>query len=99
MRIFLKKTKINKSNELKITGSKSETNRVLLLQAIYSGIKIKNLSNSEDSKLMRRALLSKSSTIDIHHAGTAMRFLTAYYSIKKGQKTLLSGSKRMHERH
>ena len=98
MRIFLKKTKINKSNELKITGSKSETNRVLLLQAIYSGIKIKNLSNSEDSKLMRRALLSESSTIDIHHAGTAMRFLTAYFSIKKGQKTLLSGSKRMHER-
>ena len=98
MRIFLKKTKINKSNELKITGSKSETNRVLLLQAIYSGIKIKNLSNSADSKLMRRALLSESSTIDIHHAGTAMRFLTAYFSIKKGQKTLLSGSKRMHER-
>ena len=98
MRIFLKKTKINKSNELKISGSKSETNRVLLLQAIYKGIKIKNLSNSDDSKLMRRALLSKSSTIDIHHAGTAMRFLTAYFSIKKGQKTLLSGSKRMHER-
>ena len=98
MRIFLKKTKINKSNELKITGSKSETNRVLLLQAIYNGIKINNLSNSEDSNLMRRALLSESSTIDIHHAGTAMRFLTAYFSIKKGQKTLLSGSKRMHER-
>ena len=41
--------------KLIITGSKSETNRLLLLQAFISGFKIKNKSNSEDSKLMSAA--------------------------------------------
>tara|TARA_A100001011_G_scaffold400885_1_gene520619 strand:- start:14836 stop:16059 length:1224 start_codon:yes stop_codon:yes gene_type:complete len=84
--------------KLNITGSKSETNRLLLLQAFISGFKIKNKSNSEDSKTMSAALLSKDKIIDVNHAGTAMRFLTAYFSQIDGREVLLTGSKRMQER-
>jgi len=98
VQIFLKKSKINAFSVLKITGSKSESNRVLLLQALYSGLKINNLSNSDDSQLMQKAIASQSSVVDIHHAGTAMRFLTAYFATRVGKTTTLTGSKRMQER-
>ena len=98
MQFFLKKSKINAFSALKITGSKSESNRVLLLQALYSGLKINNLSNSDDSKLMQKAIASQSTVVDIHHAGTAMRFLTAYFATRVGKTTTLTGSKRMQER-
>ncbi len=86
------------NNKLQITGSKSETNRLLLLQALYPNISIENISNSDDSTLMQKALKSDDVTVDIHHAGTAMRFLTAYFSVKEGRETILTGSKRMKER-
>jgi len=73
-------------------------NRLLLLQALFKGLAIENLSNSDDGMLMQKALQSDSETIDIHHAGTAMRFLTAYFAIQNGRKTLLTGSARMQER-
>lgn len=98
MQIQLKKSKINSFSELKITGSKSESNRVLLLQALFEGLEIKNISNSDDSQLMQKALKSNSSVVDIHHAGTAMRFLTAYYATRLGKTTTLTGSSRMQER-
>ena len=84
--------------KLNITGSKSETNRLLLLQAFIPGFKIKNKSNSEDSKLMSTALRSKAEIINVNHAGTAMRFLTAYFSQIDGREVLITGSKRMQER-
>ena len=98
MQLFINKSKINVSSSLKITGSKSESNRILMLQALFKGLTIKNLSNSDDSTLMREAIWSKSDEIDIHHAGTAMRFLTAFFATKTGRKTTLTGSKRMQER-
>ena len=98
MQIQLKKSKINSFSELKITGSKSESNRVLLLQALFEGLEIKNISNSDDSQLMQKALKSNSSVVDVHHAGTAMRFLTAYYATRLGKTTTLTGSSRMQER-
>ena len=76
----------NISGEINVSGSKSESNRLLLLQALYPNIEISNVSNSDDSKLMQKALSSDSSIVDIHHAGTAMRFLTAYFSLKKKGK-------------
>ena len=91
-------TRTHLSGDIKITGSKSETNRLLLLQALFKGLAIENLSNSDDGTLMQKALVSSSETIDIHHAGTAMRFLTAYFAIQEGRKTILTGSKRMQER-
>ena len=96
--MILKKSKIKAFSRLQITGSKSESNRVLLLQALYNGLTIQNLSNSDDSKLMKNALSSKATKIDIHHAGTAMRFLTAYFAVNMGKTTILTGSERMQQR-
>ncbi len=90
--------------QLSITGSKSETNRLLLLQALYPNLVLENTSNSDDSKVMLKALAIThhpspiTQTIDIHHAGTAMRFLTAYFAIQEGKEIILTGSSRMKER-
>jgi len=98
MNLQLHKSTISSNNKTAITGSKSESNRLLLLQALYPSIDIKNLSNSDDSQLMQKALKSSDRIIDIHHAGTAMRFLTAFYSTQKNREVELTGSKRMKER-
>ncbi len=99
MTIHLQHSEISSNNALiNITGSKSESNRLLLLQALYPEISIENLSNSDDSVLMQNALASDALEIDIHHAGTAMRFLTAYFAIQKQKETILTGSSRMKER-
>ena len=86
------------NGELTITGSKSESNRLLVLQALYPQIEIQNLSNSDDSQVTQKGLKSKSNIIDIHHAGTAMRFLTAYFAIQPHREIVLTGSERMQER-
>ena len=83
---------------IKITGSKSESNRLLLLNALYPGITIKNLSNSDDAAVMQKGILVKEGRVDIHHAGTAMRFLTAYFASQEGANVTLTGSQRMQER-
>ncbi|SFI79775.1 3-phosphoshikimate 1-carboxyvinyltransferase [Olleya namhaensis] len=98
MNLHLNKSTIHKASTIQITGSKSESNRLLLLQALYPEIKITNVSNSDDSVLMSKALASRDNIIDIHHAGTAMRFLTAYFSTQDGRDIELTGSKRMKER-
>ncbi|MAB47414.1 MAG: 3-phosphoshikimate 1-carboxyvinyltransferase [Flavobacteriaceae bacterium] len=95
---ILKSLIANRQSSITITGSKSESNRLLLLQALYPNISIENLSNSDDSVLMQKALSSEDEVIDIHHAGTAMRFLTAYFSIQEGRQITLTGSTRMKER-
>ena len=95
---LLKSSGINQQSSVRITGSKSESNRLLLLQALYPEISIDNLSNSDDSVLMQRALSSQDEIIDIHHAGTAMRFLTAFFAIQEGREVILTGSSRMKER-
>ena len=86
------------NGELTITGSKSESNRLLVLQALHPQIEIQNLSNSDDSQVTQKGLKSKSNIIDIHHAGTAMRFLTAYFAIQPHREIVLTGSKRMQKR-
>lgn len=87
------------NNQLAITGSKSESNRLLLLSQLFENVlTLENVSNSEDSQLMQKALANKTDLVDIHHAGTAMRFLTAYFSIQDGRKITLTGSERMKQR-
>ena len=87
-----------------ITGSKSETNRLLLLQALYPNLTLENTSNSDDSEVMSKALQNAQPAtrnpqlIDVHHAGTAMRFLTAFFAIQEGKEVILTGSTRMKER-
>ena len=97
------KLKIQNSNkeangDLTITGSKSESNRLLIIQALYPQIEIHNLSKSDDSKVTLEGLKSKKNVIDINHAGTAMRFLTAYFAIQPHREIVLTGSNRMQER-
>ncbi len=85
-------------NEIQITGSKSESNRLLILQKLFGNIEIKNISNSQDTKLLQKALNSDEKTIDIHHAGTAMRFLTSFFAVQEGVEKILTGSERMKQR-
>ncbi|MDR6302096.1 3-phosphoshikimate 1-carboxyvinyltransferase [Mesonia maritima] len=84
--------------QIQITGSKSESNRLLILQAIYPKISLQNLSNCDDTKVLQNSLKTEEKVIDIHHAGTAMRFLTAYFAQKENSEILLTGSNRMQER-
>ena len=85
-------------NEIQITGSKSESNRLLILQKLFGNFEIKNISNSQDTKLLQKALNSDEKTIDIHHAGTAMRFLTSFFAVQEGVEKILTGSERMKQR-
>ena len=78
--------------ELMICWSKSETNRLLILQAMFPGIVLKNISRCYDSAVMATALTQRSGVIDIGHAGTAMRFLTAYFASQEGVEVVLTGS-------
>lgn len=99
MRLQLSTPKDRKLQKtIQITGSKSETNRSLLLQALFPNVRIENLSNSDDGEVMQKGLKKVSGEVDIHHAGTAMRFLTGYFASQEGKEVILTGSQRMQER-
>ncbi len=98
MNLLLASSILNQQSKIKITGSKSETNRLLLLQALFPEIQLENTSSSDDSEVMIKALRNNDTIVDIHHAGTAMRFLTAFYAIQEEKEVLLTGSSRMKER-
>ncbi|WP_188051305.1 3-phosphoshikimate 1-carboxyvinyltransferase [Flavobacterium sp. GP15] len=103
MNLLLQTIHSNLKAQIAVTGSKSETNRLLLLQALFPNITLANTSNSDDSEVMQKALnadLSSRETrdLDIHHAGTAMRFLSAYFATQEGREVVLTGSQRMTER-
>lgn len=95
---FLKKYNGTVNDAFQITGSKSESNRLLILQALYPDIEISNLSNSDDTNLMLNALNASEKEINIGHAGTTMRFLTSYFAVKPNSEIILTGSPRMQER-
>ncbi|WP_185859519.1 3-phosphoshikimate 1-carboxyvinyltransferase [Blattabacterium cuenoti] len=97
--INIYKKKNSLFGSISITGSKSVSNRLLILKAIYKDdIQIDNLSNCEDTEILKKSLNSTSNILDIHHAGTAMRFLTSYFAIQNGKEVVLTGSDRMKER-
>ncbi|MCB0381744.1 MAG: 3-phosphoshikimate 1-carboxyvinyltransferase [Psychroserpens sp.] len=98
MNIKLQKSSIAPVSSITITGSKSESNRLLLLQALFPEISIQNLSNSDDTKVMQHALQTSEDIVDVHHAGTAMRFLTAYFATQAHRDVIVTGSSRMKER-
>ena len=105
MDLHLEKAKDKRQKaKVKITGSKSETNRLLLLQALYPNLTLENTSNSDDSEVMLKALQNSqlptpnSQLVDVHHAGTAMRFLTSFFAIQEGKEVVITGSSRMKER-
>ena len=88
----------NIKEEITISGSKSESNRLLILQKLFPEISIENLSDSDDSVHMQHALSSDIELVDIGHAGTAMRFLTSYFAVNESRETVLTGSERMQNR-
>ena len=98
MKMRLEKSTLKDNETIEISGSKSISNRLLILSALFENLIIENLSNSQDTQLLQKALESDSDVIDIHHAGTAMRFLTSYLSIQDGKTTILTGSDRMKQR-
>ena len=86
------------TEEITISGSKSESNRLLILQKLFPEISIENLSDSDDSVHLQQALSTKETLIDIGHAGTAMRFLVGYFASKENSEVVLTGSERMQNR-
>ena len=88
----------NLQGNINISGSKSESNRLLTLRAYTSFFNINNLSDSDDTNTMISSLKSDDKEINIGHAGTAMRFLTSYYSSILNSSKILTGSTRMKER-
>ena len=88
----------NLHGNINISGSKSESNRLLTLRAYASFFNINNLSDSDDTKTMIYSLKSDKEEINIGHAGTAMRFLASYYSSILNSSKILTGSSRMKER-
>ena len=84
---------------IKLPASKSISNRVLVIYAL-SGSKIlpDNLSDCDDTEVIMAALQHNPYEIDIKAAGTAMRFMTAFLSVKDGEEHVLTGTERMKHR-
>ena len=84
---------------IKLPASKSISNRVLVIYAL-SGSKIlpDNLSDCDDTEVIMAALQHNPYEIDIKAAGTAMRFMTAFLSVKDGEEHVLTGTERMRHR-
>ena len=85
--------------EIDLPSSKSISNRLLIIQQLCdTSFQIHNLSNSEDTISLKKALNFTNKTIDVGAAGTSFRFLTAFLATKEGEDFILTGSKRMQER-
>src|SRR5258708_7197080 len=119
--IILKKSNKQVNGTVNLTGSKSECNRALVIEALSGGkVKVENVSDAADAVLLagilRRSAVGSEqltvgvetgsiltshnlplTTVDIGPAGTAMRFLTAYFAIQDNE-VILTGSQRMKER-
>jgi 3-phosphoshikimate 1-carboxyvinyltransferase len=86
---------------VQLPASKSISNRLLLLRAVagFENLEIQNLSNANDTAVLEGILnkIKNNNEINVHDAGTVMRFLTAYLSCKEGEWTL-TGTERMEQR-
>ena len=98
MALLVEHTNDEIKTSLKISGSKSESNRLLVLKHLFKNLEIKNLSDSDDTNILKKILKERPEKINVHHAGTAMRFLTAFFSIQENKYHEISGSERMHNR-
>jgi 3-phosphoshikimate 1-carboxyvinyltransferase len=88
----------NVKGTVKLPASKSLSNRALIIQALCKEpFTIHNLSVAEDTQVLKRILESNTLIADVGDAGTAMRFLLAYYSTQPTEITL-TGSARMQQR-
>ncbi|HSI78117.1 MAG TPA: 3-phosphoshikimate 1-carboxyvinyltransferase [Lunatimonas sp.] len=84
--------------EIPLPSSKSESNRVLIINALTRGKnKLSNLAEARDTQTMIRLLEEDPNIYDVLDAGTTMRFLTAYAALN-GRRKILTGTPRMCER-
>lgn len=98
MQYKIKASKKTISGKIILPASKSISNRLMIINALnYSPYPIRNLSDSDDTRVMTKVFTSNTNKFDIGHAGTAMRFLTAYLSKIVGQWEI-TGSERMKQR-
>ena len=88
---------------INLPASKSLSNRALIIRALSGkdfepdSYRVENLSEAQDTKILLNAIQSSDKTIDVGAAGTAMRFLTAYFAVTEGEK-ILTGTERMKQR-
>ena len=84
---------------IKLPASKSISNRALIIHALSGGaILPDNLSDCDDTTVIINALQNNPHEINIKAAGTAMRFMTAFLSVKDGEEHVLTGTERMKHR-
>jgi 3-phosphoshikimate 1-carboxyvinyltransferase len=83
LKAYLTNTIENKTVLVTVPGSKSESNRLLILKKIYPNISLHNLSNCDDTLALSRGIETKNGIVDVHHAGTAMRFFNKFFCVKK----------------
>ncbi|MBK7811475.1 MAG: 3-phosphoshikimate 1-carboxyvinyltransferase [Saprospiraceae bacterium] len=96
--IRIKSNKKSIEGEVDLPMSKSETNRVLILEALSEGKCFPNaISEANDSVLLNQLLTDRPSLMDCQDAGTVMRFMTAFCSIQEGE-WILTGHPRLLER-
>lgn len=96
--ILVKNNHKELSGVIHLTGSKSLSNRALIIRALCEEtFEIKHISDSDDTQVLADLLERKPAVMDVGHAGTTFRFLTAWLSIQSGT-TILTGSQRMKER-
>lgn len=85
--------------EVVLPASKSLSNRALLLCALSGKeSKVSRVSHCDDTNVMETALRDRPATVDIMAAGTAMRFLTAYFATQVGETHVMTGTTRMKHR-
>ncbi len=98
MNYLISKQNRSISGSIHLPASKSISNRVLIINALsHSPFPVRNLSDSDDTRTLQEALFSNKHRFNIGHAGTAMRFLTAFLSKIVGEWEI-TGSQRMKER-
>ena len=85
---------------IKLPSSKSISNRALLLCALSgTGGSVERLATCDDTYVMWRALQNRPHEVDVMAAGTAMRFLTAFFSVcESGEEHIMTGTERMRQR-
>jgi len=81
-----------------LTASKSISNRVLIIKALCeSNFNIENLAQAKDTRVLSGLLSDDYKAFDVGHAGTVMRFMTAFLCLKEGEH-IITGSERMQQR-
>ena len=84
---------------ISLTTSKSISNRALMIAALCGGEpQVLHPALCDDTAVMVDALARQEGDINVGAAGTAMRFLTAYFATREGMTVTLDGVERMRHR-